>query len=81
MRTCLLKQGIIDATNVKLTDANKNLGDANALVASQKTQLTDADKVCNDKITVEKAKARKHGFWVALGGILGGIVLGHALGI
>lgn len=73
--------GIIDETNVKLNDANKSLSDANALVASQKTQLTDADKVCKDQIAVVKAKARKHGFWAALGGIIGGIVLGHALGI
>ena len=74
-------QGIITATNIKLADATKNLSDANAVVASQKIQLTDADKACKDQIAVVKAKARKHGFWAALGGIIGGIVLGHALGI
>lgn len=74
-------QGIITATNTKLADATKNLSDASAVIVSQKTQLTDADKACKDQIAVVKAKARKHGFWAALGGIIGGIVLGHALGI
>jgi hypothetical protein len=69
--------GIIDETNVKLNDANKNLSDATSLVASQKTQLADADKVCKDKIATTKAKERKHSAFIGFITFVAGLALGH----
>jgi hypothetical protein len=62
-------------------DAQTQLGTSQKVIASQTTELAQADKVCSDKIAVEKAKARKKGFWAAIGGFIGGIIAGHALGI
>ncbi len=62
-------------------DSQRQLNLAQRLIGTQTTQLADADKVCNDKIAIVKAKARKRGFWATLGGIVGGIILAHTLGI
>jgi len=75
------KQGIIDSTNVKLTDATKQLGDANGVIASDKTVLAATVKQCTDDKATPKAKERKHHVIIGIIMFIGGIVAGHELHI
>jgi len=77
----LAKQGIIDATNVKLADSNKQLADANGVIASDKTVLAATVKQCTDDKATIKAKERKHHVIIGVIMFIGGIVAGHELHI
>lgn len=73
----IAKQGIIDATNVKLTDATKSLSDASGVITSQKTEITSAAKVCEDQKAVIKATARKHSAILSVIAFIIGAAVGH----
>lgn len=56
------------------SNATVKYQDATAVIASQNTQVIQADKVCNDKIAVVKSDARKSKFKWFLGGYVAGFL-------
>ena len=81
-------RGQLVATNVKLTDAlandasaQKDLGDAKALIASKDGELKGSAKVCSDQISTLKAKERKRLIVVAVLAYLGGILTNPLKGL
>jgi hypothetical protein len=64
-------------------DATAQLADANKVIAADKTELIATIKgdndACNVRVDKEAAKGRKRGFWAALGGFIGGALLGSRI--
>ena len=77
----------------KALDSESKLADAliSQVATEQKysallvTQVGQSDKLCNDKIGVEKTKAKKSWlkgfFWGNVSGFFGGLFTGHAVGL
>ena len=73
-------QGQVAAQQTLTTDAKTELGTANQIIASDKTELIATVKAdnaaCDVRVDAQSAKDRKRGFWATLAGFAGGIILG-----
>jgi hypothetical protein len=71
----------LDAQLHLTEDANLDIVNTKRVIASQATQLVDADKVCKDQIAIVKSQARKSKLkWFSVGYVLG-LVTAHFVGI
>lgn len=72
--------GQLGAQQILTSDAKVELASANKVIAADKTELISTIKAdndaCNLRVDKEAAKGRKRGFWAAVGGFVGGVILG-----